>query len=52
MVDVIIVGAEPAGGTEFAAGLAGLLGGAAGKERLLTAVYGNQQLSTGKYAGD
>ena len=38
--------------TEFAAGLAGLFGGATGKERLLTAVYGNHQLSAGKFAGD
>lgn len=38
--------------TEFAAGVAGLLGGATGKERLWTAVYGNQQLSAGKFAGD
>lgn len=38
--------------TEFAAGLARLFGGATGKERFLTAVYGNHQLSAGKFAGD
>lgn len=37
--------------TELAAGLAGLLDGPAGRERLWTTVYGNQQLSARKLSG-